>query len=481
MLPLFRSPQWISACDVVSGAQRGAIDQLARDFGLTVQASAEPRNANANQNQTKNSNREPSGSSLPFRSPRIAMYQPWTGGNMDEGWTRWVLEQYEFALTSIHNADIRAGKLRQKFDAIVIADQDSRAIVDGYEANTIRPEYRGGLGEAGVEQLKQFVADGGTLITMGSACDLAIDRLPIPVRNLKKTFTREQHFAPGTILRIEVDAQHPIGYGVAPETYGFYINSPFFSIVEGFASQRTTVVARYPNSNVIASGWLKGEELMAGRAAVVSVEMNPGRVVLFGLRPQHRAQTHATFPMLFNALYLSATGDLPAKTSNSLSIRIFVTGGTFDKEYNELTGALSFKDTHLPEMLRLGRNRVDVSVRTLMMIDSLEMTDADRDVIVVQCRQAPETRIVITHGTDTMVETAAALARALQPAAGKTIVLTGAMIPYAFGSSDGLFNLGSALSFVQVLGPGVYLAMNGRCFEWDRVRKNKETGSFEAV
>jgi len=164
-----------------------------------------------------------------------------------------------------------------------------------------------------------------------------------------------------------------------------------------------------------------------------------------------------------------------------LSIRIFVTGGTFDKEYNELTGALSFKDTHLPEMLRLGRNRVDVSVRTLMMIDSLEMSDADRDVIVAQCRQASEIRLVITHGTDTMVDTAAALARALPPESGKTIVLTGAMIPYAFGSSDGLFNLGSALSFVQVLRPGVYLAMNGRCFEWDRVRKNKETGVFEAV
>ena len=164
-----------------------------------------------------------------------------------------------------------------------------------------------------------------------------------------------------------------------------------------------------------------------------------------------------------------------------MSIRIFVTGGTFDKEYNELTGALSFKDTHLPEMLRLGRNRVDVSVRTLMMIDSLEMSDADRDVLVAQCRQASEIRLVITHGTDTMVETAAALARALPPESGKTIVLTGAMIPYAFGSSDGLFNLGSALSFVQVLRPGVYLAMNGRCFEWDRVRKNKETGVFEAV
>jgi hypothetical protein len=151
---------------------------------------------------------------------------------------------------------------------------------------------------------------------MGSACDLAIERFPIPVRNLKKGLTRDQHFAPGAILRLEVDAQHPMAYGVAPETYGFYINSPFFSVVEGFASQRTTVVARYPNTNVIASGWLKGEELMAGRAAVVAIDMNPGKVVLFGLRPQHRAQTHATFPLLFNALYLSALGDATTKTSN---------------------------------------------------------------------------------------------------------------------------------------------------------------------
>ena len=162
-----------------------------------------------------------------------------------------------------------------------------------------------------------------------------------------------------------------------------------------------------------------------------------------------------------------------------MSIRIFVTGGTFDKEYNELTGSLAFEDTHLPEMLRLGRCRVDVSVRTLMMIDSLEMTDADRALIVEQCRQAPETRILITHGTDTMVETAAALAAALSADPRQTIVLTGAMIPYAFGSSDGLFNLGSALSFVQALPPGVYIAMNGRCFEWNRVRKNRETGAFE--
>ncbi|HEV8316502.1 MAG TPA: asparaginase domain-containing protein [Vicinamibacterales bacterium] len=159
-------------------------------------------------------------------------------------------------------------------------------------------------------------------------------------------------------------------------------------------------------------------------------------------------------------------------------IRIFVTGGTFDKNYDEINGRLTFGDTHLPEMLRLGRCRLDVSIRTLMMIDSLEMTDADRELIVRHCAQSDESRIVVTHGTDTMVETAAALARGVT---GKTVVLTGAMIPYAFGSSDGLFNLGSALSFAQVLPSGIYIAMNGQHFAWDRVRKNRETGVFEAM
>ena len=157
-------------------------------------------------------------------------------------------------------------------------------------------------------------------------------------------------------------------------------------------------------------------------------------------------------------------------------IRIFVTGGTFDKTYDKIHVRLSFGDTHLPEMLRLGRSRVDVAIHTLMMIDSLEMTDTDRELVVRSCQHFDDTCIVLTLGTDTMVETAAALARGVT---GKTIVLTGAMIPYAFGSSDGLFNLGSALSLVQVLPPGVYVAMNGRHFEWDKVSKNRETGVFE--
>jgi L-asparaginase len=159
-------------------------------------------------------------------------------------------------------------------------------------------------------------------------------------------------------------------------------------------------------------------------------------------------------------------------------IRVFVTGGTFDKEYDEIRGRLYFKDTHLHEMLRLARCRVEVGVRTLMMIDSLDMTEADRRLVVESCRSCAEDRIVVTHGTDTMADTARALHAA---AIAKTIVLTGAMIPYAFGSSDGLFNLGSALSFAQVLPPGVYVAMNGRVFPGDRVRKNRDSGVFEEI
>ena len=160
------------------------------------------------------------------------------------------------------------------------------------------------------------------------------------------------------------------------------------------------------------------------------------------------------------------------------AIRVFVTGGTFDKDYDEIGGRLHFHDTHLPEMLRLGRCRVKLTMRTLMMVDSLEMTDADRGLIAENCRQCEESRLVITHGTDTMVDTARVLAQA---SLGKTIVITGAMIPFAFGSSDGLFNLGSALSFAQVLPPGVYIAMNGRYFPWDAVRKNREGGVFEEL
>jgi L-asparaginase len=160
-------------------------------------------------------------------------------------------------------------------------------------------------------------------------------------------------------------------------------------------------------------------------------------------------------------------------------VQIFVTGGTFDKEYNYITGELFFKDTHLKAMLERGRCSIDFDVKTLMMMDSLKMTDADRQIITYSCQQSEHHKIIITHGTDTMVKTASVIAAA---EISKTIVLTGAMIPYAFGtSSDGFFNLGSALAFVQTLPHGVYVVMNGRFFDWHKVKKNTQTGNFEEI
>lgn len=161
-----------------------------------------------------------------------------------------------------------------------------------------------------------------------------------------------------------------------------------------------------------------------------------------------------------------------------MNIRILITGGTFDKEYNELTGELFFKKTHLPEMLTLARSRVTVEMETLMMVDSLNMTDDDIHMIGERCQSAEEDKILITHGTDKIVNTAQYLGPRMK---NKTIVLTGAMVPYAFGSSDGLFNLGSSLAFVQTLPCGVYVSMNGRYFTWDNVRKNKVLGIFEEI
>jgi hypothetical protein len=276
----------------VTGAGRNTMETLARDLGLTVVASEATTPG------------QDEAASMRIRAPRVAMYAPWTGGNIDEGWTRWVLEHYEFPVTTVHNRDIREGRLRQQYDVIILPDQTSREMIDGFDSPAIRPEYRGGIGTLGVANLDRFVAEGGTLVAFGAACDLTLDQMAVPVRDLRRTLRRDQHSAPGSILRIQVDTTHPIGFGMAPETFGFYNNSPFFAL-EGLSADRSTVVARYPTKNILASGWLRGEDLMAGRAAVVSVDMRPGRIVLFGIRPQHRAQTHATFPMLFNALYLS--------------------------------------------------------------------------------------------------------------------------------------------------------------------------------
>jgi hypothetical protein len=280
---------------VVNGVPRSRVEEVAADFNLAVTATAA---------QTRGS--APAAGLMPIRAPRVALYQPWTA-SMDEGWTRWVLEQFEFAPVTVHNADIRAGRLLDKYDVVAFADQQARSIMEGQTSAAARPEYRGGLGEEGLRALQDFVAGGGTVVMLGAACDLAIERWPIPVQNVKRSLTRDQHFAPGTIVRLQVDTASAIGLGMPADTFGFYNNSPFFAIGDGFASQKVSVVARYPNTEIVGSGWLRGEEFMAGKAAIVVIDMNPGRLVLFGLRPQHRAQTQATFPLLFNALYMATS------------------------------------------------------------------------------------------------------------------------------------------------------------------------------
>lgn len=291
-----------------SGISQAAAEALAEDIGLSVRALENTPLTGRKTSRLPAGGQTKAADTRTYmvqKSPRIGFYQPWTA-SMDEGWTRWVLEQYEFPYTSLHNDAFRAGKLREKHDVILLADQQPQSILEGNSFRTVRPEYRGGIGAEGVQALREFVRQGGTLVALGASCDLIIDKFPIAVRNLKRGLNRDQHFAPGTILRLQVDTTHSVGFGMPAETYGFYNNSPFFTLVEGFASQKASVVARYPNADLVASGWLRGEEHMAGRAAVVSVEMNPGRIVLFGLRPQHRAQTHATFPLLFNALFMAS-------------------------------------------------------------------------------------------------------------------------------------------------------------------------------
>ncbi len=206
-----------------------------------------------------------------LNKPRVGIYQSYDP-SMDEGWTRYILDEYGWDYTKLHNSDIKAGNLRRKFDAIILPDQRSSSIMTGLDFKTVVPEFRGGIGDTGWDALRQFVAEGGTLVALGEATNLLVDKLPLGVKDLKRTYTRDQHFAPGTIVNLQVDTTNPVGWGMAPDTFGFYINSPFFQLTESFSSQKVSVVARYPNTGVNASGWLRGEDLMYGRAAVVTVE-----------------------------------------------------------------------------------------------------------------------------------------------------------------------------------------------------------------
>jgi hypothetical protein len=308
---------------VIEGASREAVDALAAELGLRLYAVGEP----------------PAVALVPVRRPRIAVYQPW-GSNMDEGWTRWVLERFDFDYTTLHPQDLRAAgagdvapeeleisaadradwpphvaakapaevlarPLAERFDVLLFTHQEAEEIVAGDDYPVIPPVYRGGIGERGLAAVRDFVAAGGTVVALGDATELLVEHWPIPVRNVAAGLAEDDFLVPGSVLRIETDPTHPLAWGMPSESYGYFIRSPAFASTEGFRSQRASVAVRYPNGGLRASGWTRGEQHLAGRAAAVEVDFEgAGRLVLLGLRPQHRAQTHATFKLLFNALVL---------------------------------------------------------------------------------------------------------------------------------------------------------------------------------
>jgi len=310
---------------VIGGIARDRVVALADEYGLEVTAI----------------NGEPPVPAVQVEKPRIAVYQSWAS-NMDEGWTRWLLDNYGFEYTTLHPQDLRAAgaandadvaisheyreqwpafvadraptrvegtPLAERFDVILFTHEDAGTILNGRSSQTTPDVYRGGIGDDGLRALQEFVDAGGTAVALGAATRLFIENWSIPVKDLSEELSSEELLIPGTIVHIQTDPTHSLAWGMPAESYGYFIRSPFFALTEGFPSQEATVAVRYPNTELRASGWLRGEEYLAGRAAAVQVDfaavepgVGGGRIVLLGLRPQNRVQTHATFKLLFNAL-----------------------------------------------------------------------------------------------------------------------------------------------------------------------------------
>jgi hypothetical protein len=239
-----------------------------------------------------------------IRSPRTALYQPW-GGNMDEGWTRWLLEQNEFPFATVHPQDIRKGDLLKKYDVLIFPDMPAVEIVDGLTSKNMPEEYRGGIEKSGIRALQYFMEKGGTVIAMGQSSSLLMDEFGAPYRDGLRGLKRETFFCPGSILRILVDNKHPIAYGMKEEASGYFIHSMALEPNSPSAGQGSVVV-RYPESNVLKSGWLNGESHLYKKIGAAEVRLGRGRMILLPLRVQHRAQPYGTFKLLFNSILTSA-------------------------------------------------------------------------------------------------------------------------------------------------------------------------------
>jgi hypothetical protein len=277
---------------------RSAINALADELFITVDVSGS----------------RPSVETHTIKKPRVALYRPWRA-SMDEGWTRWLFEQFEFPFSNVFNADAKAGSLRDRFDVLVVSSMSTSTIMEGYKVGTIPPKFTGGIDRTGMQNIRKFVEDGGTLVTLNSSCIFAMEKLGLPVSNTLKdvapTSRREEPTASkapefvcsGSILRMEFDTQHPVAYGMPTEGSGVFTRSPAFDIHSAFEGASPVAIAKYPKGQLLMSGYLKGEKYLANKASAVEVPVGKGRVILLGFGVQHRAQPHQTFKLLFNSLY----------------------------------------------------------------------------------------------------------------------------------------------------------------------------------
>ena len=274
---------------VISGLDAAAVDPLAREHHVFVEVASDDVVA----------------SSLPrITAPRVAIYQSWRGQATDSGWTELILAQYGFAPTIVRNRDIRQGGLRARFDVIVLPQESAKAIAEGNEPSQYPAEFAGGLGDLGAYHLRRFVDDGGTLIALDSASGYAISALYLPVRNVLETATQQEFYSPGSLVRLLLDPDHPIAWGMEREIAAMFVSSPAFEVRTSNGLQ-PEVVAQHAQSDQLLSGWMHGASQIAGRAALVEARFGRGRVILFGFRPQYRAQARGTYRLLFNSLYLS--------------------------------------------------------------------------------------------------------------------------------------------------------------------------------
>jgi hypothetical protein len=284
---------------IVRGAARDLVTKLAAELGLAIEAVSNGPSR-----------------TVPVRAPRIALFEPW-GGNMDAGWTRWLLEQHEFAYTQARPADLRQPNLQSRFDVVVFPEMTTAQIMRGITSRAAYPEHKGGLDEDGVRNLREFVSHGGTVVTLGNAAQFATEHLGVPAENVVRELEQDTFFCPGSILKIAVDTRHPIGFGMPESADAMFINNGGYRLLPTFTTTQASVVARYPQEPLLRSGWIVGDEKLRGTAASIDVSMGRGRVIMHTFRVQNRAQTWGTFKLFFNSLHLAGGGASSPRATTS--------------------------------------------------------------------------------------------------------------------------------------------------------------------